>query len=95
MWCAVFPFQRAPLAGPATLACEPALPFRFESGKTEMSDVKQPSKPLDCYLAGTKCESTTAPSNSSWLKRSDKRADAFRRGDAFPESEKKPTDARR
>jgi hypothetical protein len=61
-----------------------------------MSDVKQPSKPLDCYLAGIKCESTTTPSNSSWLKRSDKRADAVRpRGDAFAGSEQKPTDARK
>jgi hypothetical protein len=47
----------------------------------KMSDVKQPSKPLDCYLAGVKCD--VPPSNSSWLKqRSDKRADAVRR-DAF------------
>jgi hypothetical protein len=61
-----------------------------------MSDVKQASKPLDCYLAGIKCESTT-PANSSWLKRdATKRADALRpRGDAFPESEKKPADARK
>jgi hypothetical protein len=51
-----------------------------------MSDVKQPSKPLDCYLAGVKCD--VPPSNSSWLKqRSDKRADAVhKRGDAFSES---------
>jgi hypothetical protein len=41
-----------------------------------MSDVKQPSKTLDCYIKNIKCENI-APSNSSWLKRSDKRADAF------------------
>ena len=36
------------------------------------------------------------PSNSSWLKRSDKRTDVVRpMGDAFAESEKKSTDARR
>jgi hypothetical protein len=41
------------------------------------------SKPLDVSLKGIKCD--VPPSNSSWLKRSDKRADGVR-GDAFPES---------
>jgi hypothetical protein len=45
------------------------------------------SKPLDCYLKNIKVPESATPSNGSWLKRSDKRADAFRmRGDAFEES---------
>jgi len=59
-----------------------------------MSDIK-PTKPLDCYLRRISTNGVE-PLNSSWLKRSDKRADAMRpRGDAFAESEKKPTDARK
>jgi hypothetical protein len=54
-----------------------------------MSDVKQPSKPLDCYIKNIKCENI-APSNSSWLKRPD-----AKRADAFPESKKPIADARK
>jgi hypothetical protein len=58
-----------------------------------MSDEKKSA--WDCYLAGIKTDKVP-PSNSSWLKRSDKRADAVRpRGDAFAGSEQKPTDARK
>jgi hypothetical protein len=60
----------------------------------EVSEIK--TKKQDIRLAGIGCE-TVAPSNLiSGIKAADKRADAVRpRGDAFAESEKKPTDARR
>jgi hypothetical protein len=52
-------------------------------------------KKMDCYLRGISTDKVV-PSNSSWLKRSDKRTDAVRpMGDAFAQSEKKSTDARR
>ncbi|HEY5204307.1 MAG TPA: hypothetical protein VIJ63_06890 [Roseiarcus sp.] len=58
-----------------------------------MSEVKR--KPLDVYLRSVKCENIV-PINGTWLKRSDKRADAAgRRGDAFEGSEKKLGDARK
>jgi hypothetical protein len=59
-----------------------------------MTDVKPSSKPQDCYLKNVST-ATVVPTNGSWLKGSDKRADAARpRGDAFEGSEQKPTDAR-
>jgi hypothetical protein len=66
-------------------------PCFLNSGTMKMSDGKK----MDCYLRGISTDKVV-PSNSSWLKRSDKRTDAVRpMGDAFAESEKKSTDARR
>jgi hypothetical protein len=49
-----------------------------------MSDVKQPSKPQDCYLRGI--PTANVPNTvGSWLKRKD-----AKRADAFPESPTPP-----
>jgi hypothetical protein len=61
-----------------------------------MSDVKQPSKPLDSYLRGVSTANVAPGKLISGIKGAGERADAVRKRDeAFEESEKKPTDARR
>jgi hypothetical protein len=60
-----------------------------------MSDIK-PTKPLDCYLRGISTANVVPGKLVSGIKGAGERADAVcKRGDAFEESEKKPTDARK
>jgi hypothetical protein len=60
----------------------------------KMSDQKKSN--WDCYLRGVSTANVAPGKLISGIKGAGDRADALRpRGDAFPEAEKKPTDARK